>query len=238
MWRLRPIAEPGRVRVFLVGKAFQADVEVKQRGRRIDQDPGYGVVALDLRLRIRTVPLLQTRQRLRQIAPVLVVSHDIPRPPHHKNLYVRQHRKALLSSQPVWIVPEMTNHRRFLAMTPFKRENPRLGKARLYMVENVLQGGIVTGQVEGVTSRVKGIRIFPRHSGMQKSCHVHHCYVLVMEPPARLIDRHTPGCPVAPDRHPDLDLTDILGQMGMCTEPACALRQFISGALDLDCHAR
>jgi hypothetical protein len=26
--------------------------------------------------------------------------------------------------------------------------------------------------------------------------------------------------------------------MGMCTEPACALRQFISGALDLDCHAR
>ncbi|KAG2010742.1 hypothetical protein GB937_007711 [Aspergillus fischeri] len=122
-------------------------------------------------------------------------------------------------------------------MTPFKGENPRLGKTRLYMVENVLQGGIVTGQIKGVASRMKGIRILPCHSGMQKSCHIHHGYVLVMEPPARLIDRDTPGGPVAPDRHPDLDLTDILGQMGMCTEPTCALRQFIRGALDLDCDA-
>lgn len=82
-------------------------------------------------------------------------------------------------------------------MTAFKGENPRLGKTCLYMVENVLQGGIVTGQIEGVASRMKGIRILPCHSGMQKSRHIHHSYVLVMEPPARLIDRDTPGCPVA-----------------------------------------
>lgn len=46
-------------------------------------------------------------------------------------------------------------------MTAFKGENPRLGKTCLYMVENVLQGGIVTGQIEGVASRMKGIPLLP-----------------------------------------------------------------------------
>ena len=90
MSRDNRLAEPpGGRRIFVV-ETIKTDVDMDELGRKCRQDFADGVVRRWLWLCIRAVPLPQSRQCLRQSAPMLGIPHDIPRAPHDEYMDIGQ----------------------------------------------------------------------------------------------------------------------------------------------------
>ena len=103
------------------------------------------------------------------------------------------------------------------------------------MIEDVFQGGILTGAVKvAMVYRIGVYFIIPSHCSLKESCHVLQPFILVMILATSGRVGRVLGDPIAPYRDPYLDVTDIRSEMRISHKPICTFGQSFGGTLHLD----